>query len=186
MTDKREGGTHLRLIFAAPRERESKGPGVEWPQDRQLAFPYPEESTVFLVYVETMGRDEFAKIVGEFTPRWIFDVRAVPRLDTIASSRLSAFRMFQKAKAAYVDVFGRLGIRSYRSADSNPAVWGDAVSQLLRESDRKGPYLFLFDDESLLRAANDLLPNFIGPAIGKSARFARIGAGGDRHAPLAT
>lgn len=185
MTGKREGLPHLRLIFKARHEPEPKGPRAAQPEKRQLAFPYPEESTVFLVYIETMGREEFAKIVGEFTPRWIFDVRAVPRLDTIAASRLSAFHMFQKAKAVYVDLFGRLGINSYRSADSNPAVWGNAVTQLLRESDRKGPYFFLFDDESLLRAADDLLPNIIRPAIGKAARFARIGAT-DHHVSSAT
>jgi hypothetical protein len=122
-----------------------------------------------------MGRDEFAKIIGELTPRWFLDIRAVPRLDTIAASRLSAFQMFQRAKVSYVDLFGQLGIRSYRSADSNPAVWGNAVTQLLQASGRKGPYLFLFDDESLFQAADDLLPSVIKSAIGKTARFARIG-----------
>jgi hypothetical protein len=82
--------------------------------------------------------------------------------------------MFRKAKAAYVDVFGLLGVKSYQTADSNPTVWGNTVTQLLKESGHKGPYLFLFDDESLFLAANDLLPDVIKPAIGKSARFARI------------
>ncbi len=184
MTGEREGGGHLRLIYTGRQEPRSKELRAEQPQERQLAFPYPEESTVFLVYIETMGRDEFAKFVGEVIPRWIFDVRVVPRLDTIASSRLSAFHIFQKAKAAYVDLFGRLGINSYRSADSNPAFWGNAVTELLQESDRKGPYIFLFDDESLFRAAENLLPDVIKPAIGKAARFARIG-GGDREVPSA-
>jgi hypothetical protein len=151
MSGEQQGRPHLRLISTGRQQSELNRPHVDRPKERQLAFPYPDEATVFLVYVGMMGRDEFAKIIGELTPHWVFDIRTVPRLDTIAASRLSAFQMFQRAKVSYVDLFGQLGIRSYRSADSNPAVWGNAVTQLLQASERKGPYLFLFDDESLFR-----------------------------------
>jgi hypothetical protein len=57
--------------------------------------------------------------------------------------------------------------------------------QMLQDSDRKGPYLFLFDDKSLFQAADVLLPDIIRPAIGKAARFARIGAD-DRRTPSNT
>lgn len=174
MTNDREGVSHLRLIVTPAKASDPKRPTDAHPRDRQLAFPYPEVSAVFLVYVDSMGRDEFAKIVGDFTPRWIIDVRAVPRLDTIAASRLSAFHLFEKAKAAYVDLFGRLGIKSYRSAESNPAFWGSAVFELLRDSERKGPYLFLFDNEQLMKAADDVLPDVIQPVVGKTPHFALI------------
>jgi hypothetical protein len=165
--------SHLRLI--ATRDQDHDRAAKPLPQrDKQLSFPYPEASTVFLVYIDLMGKDEFARIVGEYTPRWIIDVRAVPRLDTIAASRLSAFALFERAKASYVDLFGRLGIKSYRVAESNPAYWSSAVLDLLKNSDRKGPYLFLFDNEQLLRIADDILPEVIQPVVGKTARFAHI------------
>lgn len=164
---------HLRLI--ATRDQDHDKPVKSSPpRDKQLSFPYPDGSTVFLVYVESIGKDEFARIVGEYTPRWIIDVRAVPRLDTIATSRLSAFALFERAKASYVDLFGRLGIKSYRTAESNPAFWSSAVLDLLKNSDRKGPYLFLFDDEQLLRTADNILPEVIQSIVGKTARFAHI------------
>lgn len=175
MTASREPGSHLRLVVTMSDEPRVAKPRTKNDLPEQLALPYPEETAVFLVFVETMDRDKFARIVGDYTPRWVIDVRTVPRLDTIAGSRPSAFHLFRKSKAAYVDLFGKLGIRSYRSADSNPAVWGIAVSDILRGSDRKGPYLFLFDDESLLQAADRLLPGLIKPVIGKRAHFARIG-----------
>lgn len=175
MTTPREPGSHLRLVFNTSEEPRPAKPAVKVDRSDQLALPYPEETAVFLVFVETMDRNEFAGIVGNYTPRWVIDVRTVPRLDTIAGSRPSAFHLFRKAKASYVDLFGKLGIRSYRSAESNPAIWGTVVCDLLRGSERKGPYLFLFDDESLFQAADRLLPNLIKPVIGKRARFARIG-----------
>jgi hypothetical protein len=122
-----------------------------------------------------MSHNEFRKVVGEVMPRWIFDVRAVPRFDTIVGSRPSAFHLFAKAKAAYVDVLGKVGATSYRSADSNPAVWGNVVCEILRISDRKGPYLFLFDDKSLFQASDEILPRIVKPVIGKEAHFSILG-----------
>ncbi|WP_119422952.1 hypothetical protein [Desertibaculum subflavum] len=129
---------------------------------------------MFLAYVDSMRKDEFEKIVRELTPRWIIDVRAVPRLDTIASSRSAAFALFERCRAHYVDLFGRLGIKSYRAAESNPAFWGRAVFELLNGSERKGPYLFLFDNRPLLQIADKMLLEAIKPAVGKAAHIARL------------
>ena len=174
MTSDREAGSHLRLVFNAKQTSEAPAANIPRKTDRQLAFPYPDASTVLLVKVDAMGREEFVRVIGQYMPRWIFDVRAVPRLDTVAASRLAAFQLFERSKATYVDIFGRLGIRSYRSADSNPAFWGSTLSELIKDSDRKGPYLILFDDEPLLRAADEVLPEIIRPVLGKAAHIARI------------
>ncbi len=171
-----ENPSHLRLVVARPRtpngaDAVSKGRNLP---EGQLAFPFPEASAVFFVFVDSIGSNEFAQIVGDYTPRWIFDVRTVPRLDTIAASRISAFKLFEKSKINYVDLFGRLGIKSYRSVESNPALWASAVFDLLEKSERKGPYLFLFDDEQMMRCADNVLPEIMEPVVGKSASFARI------------
>jgi hypothetical protein len=171
---------HLRLVSAQETGKEKLAKPTQR-RDKQLSFPYPDASTVFLVYVEALGKEEFARILGNYAPRWIIDVRAVPRLDTIAASRLSAFSLFERTKASYVDLFGRLGIKSYRSVESNPAFWGSAVFDLLKDTERRGPYLFLFDNEQMLRVADHVLPDVIMPAIGKTARFAHIGHLGSEH-----
>lgn len=164
---------HIRLIFTANTPLANSSQPAE--RNRQLAFPYPESGTIFFTDIGGMGRQEFAKILTETGVRWIFDVRVVPRLDGIAPSRAAAFHMFQKAKATYVDLFGLLDIKSYRTAMANPALWGVSVGELLRESERKGPYLFLFDDLPLMQAAEDLLPPIIKPMIGKGMCVARLG-----------
>jgi hypothetical protein len=170
---KRAATSHLRLIESGERGH-STAKKASIRRHEQLSFPYPETSTVFLVHLASIGKCEFEQILVAYMPRWIIDVRAVPRLDTIAASRLSAFTLFEKSKASYVDLFGRLGIKSYRVAESNPAFWSGAVAELLKNYDPKGPYLFLFDDEQLLRVAGDVLPEVIKSVVGRAARFALI------------
>jgi len=171
---------HLRLIVVKPdSEKTISKPRA--PRGKQLSFPYPDTSTVFFVYVASIGREEFARILADYVPRWIIDVRAVPRLDTITASRHSAFTLFERMKASYVDLFGRLGIKSYGSVESNPAYWSAAVFDLLKNSEQKGPYLFLFDNEQLLRTADQILPDVLQPVIGKTARFALIGHANADH-----
>lgn len=175
---------HLRLIVTRT-DGTGKTARSSMPRGHQLAFPYPKTSTVVFLHVATIRRDEFTKILGDYMPRWIIDVRAVPRLDTIADSRRSAFTLFERARASYVDLFGRLGIKSYGAVESNPAFWSSAVSDLLLQSDRTGPYLFLFDNEQLLSSADRILPAVIKRVVGKAAHFARLGQGEtDRNGPI--
>ena len=173
---KKPGG-HLRLIIT--EKSHSTAPELLHHGHQQLSLPYPETSSVLLVLLEAIGKNEFSQILEEFAPNWIIDVRAVPRLDKIAVSRLSAFTLFEKFHTSYVDLFGRLGIKSYRAAESNPAFWSGAVIELLKNSNQKGPYFFLFDNEELLSATCKVLPSFIEPLIGKTPRFAQI-----RHAEM--
>jgi hypothetical protein len=171
----RDAVSHLRLIVTRPEGSEDRAKANRRkPKAKQLAFPYPEASTVFLVYVESIDREEFAKIVGDCTPRWVIDVRAVPRLDTIAASRISAFNLFEHAKATYIDLFGRLGIKTYRAAESNPAFWSSTVVDLLKNSDRKGPYLFLFDNEQMMKTADDVLRGIMLSLVDKTVHFTHI------------
>jgi len=175
MTD-REGPRHLRLVATPSEERKTVTTGTKGSgkREKQLAFPYPESSTVYFVYVDAIGHEEFSRIVGDYIPRWIFDVRTVPRLDTITASRSSAFRLFEKFKTTYVDLFGRLGIKSYRDAESNPVFWATAVFDLLKNSERKGPYIFLFDNEQMMTSADYVLPDIFEPAVGNAVRVAKI------------
>lgn len=164
---------HLRLI-ATRNEDWGSARKPSLPKDVQLSFPYHADSTVFFLSLGSMRNDEFVRIMVEYTPRWIIDVRAVPRLDTVAASRLAAFALFKKFSASYIDLFGRLQIKSYRVAESNPAYWGKEIFNLLKNFDRKGPYFFLFDNEQLLKVAAEILPEAMQPVVGKDASFVHL------------
>lgn len=129
-------------------------------------MPYPETNAIYLLNADFVGYSEFLKVLEEYAPKWVIDVRVVPRLDTLAHSRSRAFELFHEQRANYIDLFGRLHVRSYRHADSNPAFWGKEVLTLLKAAKPAGPYLFLFDNQQLIGTSEQLLPEILLPLVG--------------------
>ena len=172
MMAKRKEASHLRLIV--DQEKGEKPVNVCWEPPQQISLPYPDGVEVILALVATMSLREFVELVIKTAPSWMIDVRVAPRFDTLACSREVAFRLFQEKKATYVDLFGRLGVKSYRRAESNPAFWGDGLCNLLTKSERRGPYVLLFDDHDLMVNAGNVLPRMIRRALGEEVHFRRI------------
>ncbi|HEY4369682.1 MAG TPA: hypothetical protein VGN07_20780 [Steroidobacteraceae bacterium] len=139
----------------------------------QLSFPYPDSDTTYLLFLDEVDKPAFKRMATLLAPQWIFDVRTVPRLDMIASSRISAFALFEQLRASYIDVFGRLNVKSYRSVESNPAFWCETVTEILCASKRKGPYFFLFDDLPLLEISSKVLASALSASQGGFARVVR-------------
>jgi hypothetical protein len=164
---------HLRLVGSNSETRPSVV-GTAIRRHEQFSFPYPETSSVFFLRADTVAPTAFTRILAENTPRWVIDVRVVPRFDSVAGSRASAFRLFENYKATYIDLFGRIGIRSYRSVEANPALWAKTIQNLLTESGRKGPYLFLFDNQDIMVSADRVLRQVMSQIAGSSARFSNI------------
>ena len=163
---------HLRLVsdqaqHSCERERRDYEPV-------QISMPFPDTAAVYFVLVATMTQDEFLHVIDSCVSSWLIDVRTVPRFDSIFFSRDAAFRFFKEHDVLYVDFFGLLGVKSYQSVDSNPAIWGDALRDLLKNSKRKGPYLLLFDEENHLRTAYSVLPQILRPVVGTDAYFSKI------------
>lgn len=168
----RKEAFHLRLIF--DQEKGEKPTNVCLESPEQISLPYPDRVAVIFALVTTMSWREFVELVIQNTPSWVIDVRVAPRFDTLACSREAAFRLFQEQNATYVDLFGRLGVKSYRSAESNPAVWGNRLCNLLVESKREGPYVLLFDNQTLMVSAGNVLPRIIRGGLGEEVHFRRI------------
>lgn len=166
---------HLRLVPASDKAAEAAAATGAGSGERQLSLPYLDTSSVFLVNVSSLRTSDFSSMLERLCPRWVFDVRAVPRFDTLASSRASAFALFDKTKSHYVDVFGRLGIKSYRSVESNPIYWSDTIVGILKTQSRSGPYFFLFDDEPLLRTSDNILPSVMEGTVGRPVHFETVG-----------
>ena len=162
---------HLRLVQKAEVKCDRVKTNYD---DKQLSFFYPSPHTVILLDVTNVNHHKFTSIIDHYMPRWIIDVRPVPRLDRIAISRNLAFTIFEKKKSEYVDLFGRLGIESYGSADSNPLFWAPAVKDILKASSRPGPYIFLFDNDKLMSVADNILPNVMKAAVGSMPEFCRL------------
>ena len=169
---KTKGRPHLRLIPGKGTDATTSGEVILGP--RQLSLRFPDSLAFFFVCVASMDIDEFFSVIDRCRSSWIIDVRAVPRFDIITTSRRSAFKLFQMTDATYIDLFGRLGIQSYRSEESDPTKWGMAIRDLLKEAKRKGPYVFLFDNQELLRDAHRVLPDMLRSIVGPKAHFSSI------------
>ena len=172
MVAKRKRTLHLRLIF--DQEKGEKPANVCLESPEQISLPYPDRVAVIFALVTPMNRQEFVELIIQNTPSWVIDARVAPRFDTLACSREAAFKLFQEKNVTYVDLFGRLGVKSYRSAESNPAVWGDRLCNLLVESKREGPYVLLFDNQPLMVSAGNVLPRMIRGSLGDEVHFRRI------------
>lgn len=168
----RKGAHHLRLIF--DQDKGGKLDNVCLEPQEQIPLPYLDRTEFILALVTTMSWREFVELVIKNMASCVIDVRAAPRFDTLACSREAAFRLFQEQNTAYVDLFGRLGVKSYRSAESNPAVWGHGLCNLLVGSERGGPYVLLFDNHTLMMSAGNVLPRMVRGALGEEVHFRRI------------
>ena len=140
----------------------------------QYSLPYPDPLAVFLALVVAMPSDHFIRLLVDNCASWVIDIRVAPRFDTLMCLRDSAFRLFRARNVSYVDLFGRLGVRSYRSAASNPGLCGVDLCQLLSESDRHGPYVLLFDDQKLMLSAGNVLPGMLRGVLGENIHFSRV------------
>jgi hypothetical protein len=124
----------------------------------QLSLPYLEPSTIVLANVDDVGTSQFIEILQSIKPKWIVDARVAPRFDTIAGTRSHAFRMFQWLHANYFDLFGQLGLASYRTANTNPEFWGEPMFRMIRASNTPhGPFLILFESRELIEASKAIL-----------------------------
>ena len=141
----------------------------------QLTLSFSNQYSLFLFDVSDISQPDFLKLVADVQPRHIFDARPVPRLDVLAGSRTQAFQLFSKLNCSYVDLFGRLNIRSTVSASANPALWVHKVPMIVgRGYQSLGPYVFIFDDRKILNAAARLLGNALSTAVGREITVARL------------
>lgn len=159
-----ERSTFLRLV---PSDEGMLGPTRVERKQGQLSFPFPEVSSIYFIVVDDISQEAFCRLLGVYAPRWIFDVRSVPRLDIVASSRRAAFAYFNRINLSYIDLFGRIGVKSYRSVEANPSLWQDELMKIIYAGASHGPYFFLFDYEPLMEAAQIVLPEAMAAVEGK-------------------
>ena len=176
----RKGAFHLRLIF--DREKAEEPTDMCFGLPEQIPLPYSDQGAFIFAFVAAMSWSDFVGLVTEGKALWVIDVRVAPRFDILGYSRAAAFKLFQEQNVTYIDLFGQLGVKSYRSVESNPTIWGDELCRLLAESGRGGPYILLFDNHDLMVNANNILPRMIGGALGEEMHFRRVSTPPNRQA----
>lgn len=157
---------HLRLVHTSSASlAEKKGRGFRVPI--QLTLPLPDAAVVLFVHEDALSKpNAFHRFLESVRPHWIFDARVTPRWDILSGTRLQAFRMFSELGTEYIDLFGRIGVSSYQSAEANPALWCHSVFDIISGArSTEGPFVFVFDNNDLLNVAISLIPAVVKDAI---------------------
>jgi hypothetical protein len=151
---------HLQLVADT---QEVAGCNDKPQTSEQLALNlYETSELLFVRESDILENGAFSNLIDSVKPRWLFDVRITPRLDFLAPNRALAFKHFVAINLGYVDIYGALGAHSYCAEESRPESWGHFVAAVLSEATIKcGPYMFIFDDDEVLKRSRNILPSIL-------------------------
>lgn len=138
------------------------------PLARQLSL-FPSGNDPYLlgiVDMATISAGRFVSLLENMRPRWLVDLRPVPRFDIDRLNRRIVFDLFQKYQISYRDLAGELHILSRRDASLSSGVVARSLTKMLAESGARsspGPIFILLDDEEHVLASVRLLPHSLKP-----------------------
>jgi hypothetical protein len=165
----------IRLVYDSAAIPVYAGERIHSPE--QLSLPLPEPDSVMVIHVPEFEFRSFRRALMNIKPKWVFDIRAAPRMDRLAGGRSHAFREFDKIGAVYIDLFGVLGISNYRNVAINPAFWTPVVEGFLSRFDNvSGPYFALLDDDLMINAVSRHFASSISHVTGRGVSLSRLSA----------
>ncbi|WP_156340457.1 hypothetical protein [Sphingomonas sp. Leaf17] len=143
--------------------------------DRQLSLPFPDPDVVIVMDVADFGVRSFKAALSCLKPKWVFDIRASPRMDRLAGGRIHAFKEFEKIGTQYIDIFGLLNLYNYSSVESNPAFWMHIIeNHLSHDGNAHGPYMALLDDELMINSISKYFASSISHVTGRDVALSRL------------
>ena len=132
-------------------------------------FATPKSSLLGLALTAGVSDREFCEWLSATKPRWLFDLRPVPRFDIGRLNRKAVFDLFTKSGVRYRDVSGVLRMRQTHDASLASGEVAEYLSSILHETAGKrttigvGPVLILLDDPQQFRIAAHIIPRHLHP-----------------------
>jgi hypothetical protein len=110
-------------------------------------FARSNPSLLIFVDFEAAAETDFLTVLVAAKPRFMIDLRLVPRFDIGSINRKLVFSLFTNSGTKYFDVSGRLGVNNRRDARLNPQVLADHLRSMVFRSSGgiEGPVGFLVD-----------------------------------------
>lgn len=164
-----EGGSHLRLVTSVSGPAAIEPPIASPEVRRQLSlFPGLFDATPSLLgflNMSLVSDRTFTFLVRDMRPRWLLDLRPVPRFDYGRLTRRRAFRLFSENDVRYLDIAGGLNIRERHDPRLGAGTLSRELNALLVRSAQKliGPVVVLVDDPSVLLTAKEIIPKTLEP-----------------------
>jgi hypothetical protein len=149
----------LRLVDSGPSEPLTEGAFAR-PAWQNTLFASANPSLIVIVDCEHITDHELVTTLSGSKPKYVFDIRRVPRFDIGGLTRRAAFEAFQAAGANYIDL---TSIHRQNKSSPSPEVIGNAMSDALSFSSKDGAIAILVENsqfsEEYITTLLDALPS---------------------------
>lgn len=134
--------SHLRLLPAVDPNTKSEG------SVQHTLFPMTASSwTVAFVQLSTSQERSLIELLDWIRPRWVIDLRPLPRFDYGTLSRRRVFEHLDRLAAVYHDVFATLGFQTRSQAHTHIDVIAQTVAEVVGQPGAAmGPIVVLVDE----------------------------------------
>lgn len=160
MADRKET-RHLKVVPAPKATAGSDRDKSKAPVQPNL-FPVTSQSLLGIVNMARISAEEFTTVLQSVRPRWVFDLRPLPRFDLGWLNRREVFDLFEKCSISYQDVAGLIGASSHDDARLNPGIISNSLLDLMGNSG-SGPLVILLDNDEHISASARDLPKVLKP-----------------------
>jgi hypothetical protein len=110
-------------------------------------FANENPSLLLFVNFEEVSENDFKAVLGGAQPKFLFDIRRVPRFDLGSLNRRQAFALFSKMRTRYVDLSARLNIAARPMSSLDPSLLTRLILDASNQPDIQGPIAFLVDTQ---------------------------------------
>jgi hypothetical protein len=157
--------SHLRLVVESTKQDAVKPSAKRHATIAQRSL-FPEAALLGLVDMSGARAGTFTAVLEDVRPKWLMDLRAVPRFDMGVMNRKLFFNLFERLRIRYRDISGLVGITTRKDASLSSGAVASTLNSLLAEEpspEGPGPLLLLMDDTARVAVAERVLPPLLEP-----------------------
>ncbi len=161
--DKPKRPPYLKLVVPPPASPPAPPPA---PGQMDL-FPADAPTRMVIADLSLIDEAEMLSLLCDPPPRWLIDLRPVPRFDFGRLNRARVFRIFEQNNIRYQDICGRLDIYSRQDASFGSGRVAAEIARVLvdaRADSDPGTVMVLVDTGEMAKAMAVALPAQIRPA----------------------
>jgi len=136
-------------VEAKPEYKPLERDDLVRPAWQNTLFAMEHASLLVFVNFESATEADFLTMLTDGRPRYVFDLRLVPRFDIGSLNRRLVFSVFAQSSTQYSDLSGRPASKGDRGSQLDPKVLGDQILKTMRvlRSSLQGPIAFLVDNQ---------------------------------------
>jgi hypothetical protein len=134
------------------------------PAWQSTLFANDNPSLLLFVNFEEINENDFTTVLSGARPKFLFDIRRVPRFDLGSLNRKQAFALFSMIKTRYIDLSVRVNHAEEATGEIDPVIFAKLIMDSSNLTTLQGPLAFLVDaqnfDESNISRLIGAVPSY--------------------------